>query len=185
MFKATAPPAMLKVLCVLCFFTIQGNIGALLGMAISHKLSGSDIKAHNVLQNIVTMPFNFQFIREINNAYILLGNDYLHKGSVEMAHECCTKVLSQNKSLFYAWQLQGKVLEQRCSKLSEILECYEQCWDLTSNASCSAGYGAAALCLKMNNFSKALNIITKIYKLTPDNPHVKALIMKSASSLKP
>lgn len=164
---------------------MKGNIGALLGMALSHKVSRSDNKAYYLLKKIVTMPFNFQFIREINYAYILLGNHYLHKGRIEMAHECCTKVLSTNKSLFYAWQLQGKILEQRCIKLSEILECYEQCWHLKTYASCSAGYGAAALCLQMSNFSKALQIIPNIYKLAPDNPHVKALVIKCASSLKP
>lgn len=153
-------------------------------MAISHKLAGSDVKAHNILKKIISMPLNFKFNREINYSYILLANDYLLRGSSEIAHEYCTHALSKNKSLFYAWQLKGKILEQMCSKLNEILECYEQCWHLKSYSSCSAGYGAATLCLQVNNVSKALEFISKIQKLAPENPHVKALVIKCASLLK-
>jgi len=159
-------------------------MGALLGLAISHKLSGSDIKARNVLKKIATMSLDFKFIREINCAFILLADDHLHQGCVEMSHECCNHALSNNKSSFYAWQLQGKILQQRCSKLKEILECYEQCWCLKSYTSCSSGYGVALLWLQMGNTSKALKIIPKIHKLAPENLHIKSLVMKCASSLK-
>ena len=169
-----------------CFWFLKDYIPALLGFAIIKKQSARSAKlVRNRLKKIAKMPHDISYTMEFERSYLLLADDYIERGKVELAQDLAKRCLYYNRSSIKAWETLGKTLELTDGDWNDVVQSYEKCWSLENKSSCLSGYRLAALYLKLNEPTEAMNILPHVYRLAPEHFHVKSLVSTLATSLRP
>lgn len=163
----------------------KNYIPALLAFAILMQGDSSTKIVRNTLKKIAKMPFDASYFMEFEISYLLLAEDYVERGKIDLAHDLAKRCLYYNQSSIKAWEIFGKTVELQDGSWNDIVQSYEKCWSLGNKTSRLSGYRLSALYLKLNEFTDAMNILPHLYFLAPENCHVKSLVSTLASSLRP
>lgn len=155
------------------------NSFALFGLATGHSVSGSYQKAKATLKRLFSQEWKVVNTEVFEKASLLMADIYLQSNKSDAARTYIEKCLSNNRSSIRAFELLAFACERENS-LPDAVEYYKTAFDLCLRKNPVIGYKLAYNCLKMKQYSMAVDVGREVLDLYPDYPKVEQEIVKKA-----
>lgn len=160
------------------------HVGPILGMASAYVLLKQGQRAKNQLKRVAKNAWNFEDAEYLERCWLLLADQYVQAGKLEMATELLARVLEHNRSCVKAHELCGTISEKEAVPKAAAVH-YDRAWRFSGRSKPAIGYRLAYNFMKAKRYPDAIDVCQQVLKLNPDFVAIKKDILeKSRNNLK-
>ncbi|KRY55548.1 Tetratricopeptide repeat protein 21B [Trichinella britovi] len=155
------------------------NIGSIFGIAQAHKLLKQHGKAKIYLKETLSVPWNLDDAKYLEQCWLLLANTYMNQGKMDAASEILKICMQHNASCIKALEYLSLINEKQ-QKWAEAVSNLETAWTICKHRHPAIGYRLAYIYLKAKRYVDAVDICHVVLKNFPDFPRIKHDILDKA-----
>lgn len=162
----------------------KDHVGPILGMASAQVLLKAPQRAKNQLKRVAKHLWNFEDAEYLERCWLLLADQYVQAGKLELATELLARVLEHNKSCVKAHELCGMISEKEAVPKAAAVH-YERAWRFSGRSKPAIGYRLSYNNMKAKRYPDAIDVCQQVLKLNPDFAAIKKDILdKCRNNLK-
>ncbi|KRY12374.1 Tetratricopeptide repeat protein 21B [Trichinella patagoniensis] len=155
------------------------NIGSIFGIAQAHKLLKQHGKAKIYLKETLSVPWNLDDAKYLEQCWLLLANTYMNQGKMDAASEILKICMQHNASCIKALEYLSLINEKQ-QKWAEAVSNLETAWTICKHRHPAIGYRLAYIYLKAKRYVDAVDTCHVVLNNFPDFPRIKHDILDKA-----
>ncbi|KAL1284267.1 Tetratricopeptide repeat protein 21B [Trichinella pseudospiralis] len=155
------------------------NIGSIFGIAQAHKLLKQHAKAKIYLKETLSVPWNLDDAKYLEQCWLLLANTYMNQGKMDAASEILKTCMQHNASCIKALEYLSLINEKQ-QKWAEAVSNLEMAWTICKHRHPAIGYRLAYIYLKAKRYVDAVDTCHVVLNNFPDYPRIKHDILDKA-----
>lgn len=162
----------------------KDHVGPILGMASAYVLLKQPQRAKNQLKRVARHLWRFEDAEYLERCWLLLADQYVQAGKLEMATELLTRVLEHNRSCVKAHELCGMIAEKEAVPKVAAGH-FDRAWRFSGRSKPAIGYRLAYNYMKAKRYPDAIDVCQQVLKLNPDFVAIrKDVLEKSRNNLR-
>lgn len=162
----------------------RDHVGPILGLATAYVMLKQSQRAKNQLKRVAKNAWSFEDAEYLERCWLLLADQYLQAGKLDMASELLTRVLEHNRSCVKAWEMCGLISEKEAVPKVAAGH-YEKAWKFSGKSKQAIGYRLAYNFMKAKRYPDAIDVCQQVLKINPAFLAIKKDILdKSRNNLK-
>ncbi|KRZ19185.1 Tetratricopeptide repeat protein 21B [Trichinella zimbabwensis] len=155
------------------------NIGSIFGIAQAHKLLKQHAKAKIYLKETLSVPWNLDDAKYLEQCWLLLANTYMNQGKMDAASEILKTCMQHNASCIKALEYLSLINEKQ-QKWADAVSNLEMAWTICKHRHPAIGYRLAYIYLKAKRYVDAVDTCHVVLNNFPDYPRIKHDILDKA-----